>query len=257
MSAPTRGTSSLVRLLLPLSLAVFVTACSEDAAADSTTLTFKNGHVEYGTTVSAEEATRLGNYLAERGFFDRPRTVRLDRDGAAYTLSAVANDGGEKDRALLASFRVLGVELSKNVFNDAKVHVILRDETQETGTLIPAPEYGDRLTFNKSDLYYSPPVTREEATRLGNFLVQDGFFAGDQKSARLTREEGVYQFRFMVVEGKQNDPEYVAACREITSHLSRNVFNNAPVEIHLCDHTFRTLLVVHPDPAPVKEDSAR
>jgi hypothetical protein len=117
------------------------------------------------------------------------------------------------------------------------------NETQQEQTLIPAADYGARLTFNGSDLFYTPTVTEEEARTFGNFLVQDGFFTKPQ-TVQLNRNDSTYQFRFMVADGRQQDPQFEAICRAITTRISKQVFGGAPVEIHLCDHNFQTLKVI-------------
>jgi hypothetical protein len=106
--------------------------------------------------------------------------------------------------------------------------------------------YGTRLTFNKGELYYTAAVTRDEAQKLGDFLVGDGYFDGNETTVQLNKAGGVYEVRLVVKPGSDLDPhlfEFTLFARKI----SKDVFDSAPVDIHLCDQELKTLRVV---PAP-------
>lgn len=229
--------------LVAVCMAVALNGCGDDSLTDKD-MTFNNGKVYYTDNVTEAEVTSLGNYLVKRGFFNSTeKSVTLDKSENRYKIFVLAEEGLDKDVGMLTSFRNFSVEISKNAFNDAKVDMYLVDKDQKTQTLIPAPDYGTRLTFNGSDLFYTASVTETEAKAFGNYLVTDGFFAKPQ-TAQLNREKDTFQFRFMVEPGRQNDAQFQAVCTAITTRLSHQVFGDAPVEIHLCDHNFQTLKVI-------------
>lgn len=52
--------------------------------------------------------------------------------------------------------------------------------------------YGEKLEFGKGELYYKAPVSKELANKLGNFLVESGFFGNENPvSVQLLKENNV------------------------------------------------------------------
>jgi hypothetical protein len=105
---------------------------------------------------------------------------------------------------------------------------------------------GTKLEFNGGELYYTDNVTESEAKKLGEYLVKEGFYDGKPKSVQLDKEGSNYQFRMVVQKEKQNDPQTLDMMKTFGKELSADVFNNAPVEMHVCDETLKTLSVVKP-----------
>ena len=113
--------------------------------------------------------------------------------------------------------------------------------------LVSCTNHGEKLSFNNGDLYFTNLVTFEEADRLGNFLVENRFFDGNQKSAQLTKENNRYQFRMVVKEKFINDLSAELNAIDFANILSAEVFEGAFVEIHFCDESFNTLKVILPE----------
>lgn len=111
----------------------------------------------------------------------------------------------------------------------------------------PSGKLGQKLTFNGSDIFYLPPVQKEEVEKLGNHLVGVGFFAGRPVTVQLLRRDKMLQFRVVVKPGLELDPQVANGARELSVELSRNVFNGDRVEIHFCDDMLQTKKVI---PAP-------
>ncbi|MGI8467990.1 MAG: hypothetical protein ACR2N3_06010 [Pyrinomonadaceae bacterium] len=107
-------------------------------------------------------------------------------------------------------------------------------------------EYGTKLEFNGGELYYTNNVTEAEARRLGNYLVKEGLFDGNRKTVQLDKAGSTYQFRVVVLKEKQNDPATFQIWKEAAAEISRDVFNNAPTEVHVCDDHLKTLRVITP-----------
>lgn len=106
--------------------------------------------------------------------------------------------------------------------------------------LSPSP-YGRRLLFNGGEVYYQPPVTEQQARRLGGYLVAAHVFDGTRKTVQLAQPGNTLQFRLVVKEGLEPDQEKVEQVRRFGLELSRQVFDGAPLEIHLCDQRLNTL----------------
>ena len=107
-------------------------------------------------------------------------------------------------------------------------------------------QYGEKLEFNGGDLYYTKNVTEAEAKKLGEYLVKQEFFDGKEKTVQLDKEGGTYQFRMVVIKEKRNDDSTLEIFKTFASQISKDVFNDAPVELHVCDENLKTVKVVKP-----------
>lgn len=107
--------------------------------------------------------------------------------------------------------------------------------------------YGTKLEFNKGELYYTDKVTEAEAQKLGKFLVDASFFNGDEKSVQLTKEGETYQVRYPIKEGFEKDANYEKTAAFFGAALSKELFDNKPVEIHMTDDALKTIKVVKMD----------
>lgn len=106
--------------------------------------------------------------------------------------------------------------------------------------------YGKRLEFKGSELYYTSSVSIDEAKRLGNYLVSNGFFTDNNKggTVQLNKEGGTYEFRMVIKKGLENDQEFIQTTKQIAAVLSNDVFGGKEVDIHLCDDQLKTIRVV-------------
>lgn len=106
-------------------------------------------------------------------------------------------------------------------------------------------EYGKRLKYKTSSLFYTPAVTEQEARKLGDYLLKNDFFhESSPGSTQLTREGDVYQFRAVVRKDVVEDREYLESVGLLAAMISRDVFESKDVEIHLCDKNFKTVQTV-------------
>jgi len=104
-------------------------------------------------------------------------------------------------------------------------------------------DYGKLKTYNGLGLYHKPPVTDAEAERLGIYLISTKFADSTEKTVQVTRVGPVYQFRMVVKDDHQNDTALFKAFKLLSAELSNEVFNGAPVQIHVCDKNLKTLRV--------------
>lgn len=105
--------------------------------------------------------------------------------------------------------------------------------------------YGEKIEYGKGELYYKPPVSKELANKLGNFLVESGFFGNENAvSVQLLKENDVYQFRMVVQEGKEKDESLTDVFKLFGSQISEAVLDGAKLEYHLCDKYFTTLKII-------------
>lgn len=95
--------------------------------------------------------------------------------------------------------------------------------------------YGTSLHFGNGELYFTKDVTEGEATRLGNYLIKQGFF--DQaKSMQLTRNGSGFELH--VIQNSEPTPEASQALKELGIVLSEHVFEGQPVQVVACDENF-------------------
>jgi DNA-directed RNA polymerase subunit RPC12/RpoP len=102
------------------------------------------------------------------------------------------------------------------------------------------------MTFKKGQLLYAG-VTKGEAEKFGNYLVKTGLFDDkDECTVRLTKTGSTYEYHVVVKKGVEQDQDSVRGFRMMAGQMSRDVFNGAEVDIHLCDDYWNTLRVVTP-----------
>lgn len=126
---------TLGSLGLPL-LSVMLGACGLLNAG--TELNVGNIQVFYKAPTTADEAMRMAEFLKDNGWGeDNEVTVQLTRQGETYEVHVVVKKGIEQDPEYIASFKLLGDELSSEVFGDAKVDVHLADDYLNTIRVVP------------------------------------------------------------------------------------------------------------------------
>jgi len=107
-----------------------------------------------------------------------------------------------------------------------------------------ASEWPNVKTSNGSSVYYKPPVTKAEATKLRDYLVEEEFFDETPKEVLISKEGKTFQFNFVVKKGIETDQEFIAQAKVFSKGMSKDVFNNASVDIHLLDDQLNLLKVV-------------
>lgn len=106
-------------------------------------------------------------------------------------------------------------------------------------------EWGKRFVYNGSSLFYASSVTEAEARKLGEYLLKAGFFQKEKKgTVQLNKEGEIYQFRMVVKEGMEKDMEFIKTAGMFAAEISRDVFEERPLEIHLCDNKLKTVQAV-------------
>src|ERR1019366_8313384 len=152
----------------------------------------------------------------------------------------VVKKGLEHDQTTLEDARMLTLELSREVFANANVDMHLCDDRMRTLRVVPmmvdSPlAFNKKMTFNNGDVFYASRVTKEEATKLGDYLVASKFFGGRRITVQLDREQNTWLVRMVVKKGLEHDQTTLVDARLWTLDLSREVFANANVVMHLCD----------------------
>jgi hypothetical protein len=204
-------------------------------------LAFKKGELFYAKPVTEAEAGRVGQFLLDREYFSDGKavTVRLDRNDARYQLQFVINPSYADDLIFATQLGVIGHDISRDVLGGKPLDVLLSDNQWKPIRALPASA---KLTFGKGDLYYTDPVTAEQARAVGALLRKFGFFRADRSvTVHLGREQNIYQIRFVIDRSGFDDPSVVKDFRVLTSAVAEQALGNEPVMLHLCDEDLHTL----------------
>lgn len=99
---------------------------------------FNKGDLYYTEGVDVADVDKLGEYLVEADFFDGvEKSVQLQKNGDRYVFRVVMQDEFLGKEETTRNFRLIGMLLSSQVFNDAPVDVELTDAYFETQEEIP------------------------------------------------------------------------------------------------------------------------
>lgn len=228
-------------LLIIIFATPIIVACSNYGKK----IEFNKGEVYYKEPVTEAEAKALGEYLVSSGYFDNnPKSVQLLKEGAKYTVNFVVKEGVTDDEETVKTFKIASSQISYDVFDGAIVNIGLTNEYFKTERFIEGFTLGKRLLFGKDQLFYTESIEKDIAEKLGNFLVENGFFKGEGLQAQITQKGETYQFKYVIMQGYEKDNEYhntVAVFAELISGL---VLSGQKVEIHLCNDFFETLKVI-------------
>lgn len=206
---------------------------------------FNGVQVYHTDKVTDAEADSLGNYLVRDGFADgKEKTVQLTKSGNTYQFRMVVKEGIDKDPEYLAIGKFMATMFSAKLFNGSPVELQLCDKYMTTLKVVPADDYGKEVFFDGVGIFHSKDIKDSEVNTLGKYLVDSKFADGNGKSVLLTKSGNTYQFRFVVKPGIEKDPAFQKTGSVFASDLSSHVFNNAAVEVIMCDSYFKPLLTV-------------
>ena len=111
-------------------------------------------------------------------------------------------------------------------------------------TVTSCTNYGKKLKVEgtKGEVYYKGEgVTEAEAAATGKFLKEQNFFMADDKtrSVQISRKNNRIEARFVIDEkGIAQINNADEAFAELGALMSKNVFNNVPVDIIYTDNKF-------------------
>ncbi len=225
---------------------VFLFVSETGRGADfGTRLQFNKAELYYTPSIQKEDAEKLGDYLVSTGFFgDKEISAQITRDKGEVQFRFVVNKGMENDPKYVQTVRMFVSMLAQSRFPSEKVVAHLCDDQFKTLKNLPAFEHA--LKFEKAEIFFGPPVTPEEGKKLGEYLLKESFFSGKEIFTQLEKSGKVFTFRYVVKPGFENDSGYLQTVRAMCTELSKNVFENAQVNIDLCNEQFATVTSVEP-----------
>jgi len=90
----------------------------------------------------------------------------------------------------------------------------------------------------KDQVFYRPPVAKQEAEALGHALQNTGFFRNQGTSVLLARSGGSAVVSFVLNDGGWDHPTTIASFEEIGRRVAGSI-GGFPIQVHLVDTTWR------------------
>lgn len=111
--------------------------------------------------------------------------------------------------------------------------------------IISCNNYGKKLKYGNSEVYYTTNVTEDLAKKLGDYLEKVQFFQpGRRISVQLDKAADTFLFRMVVKKEFVNDPKYIESGKTSITEFSQNVFDSKPVIVHFCDDHLKTVRII-------------
>ena len=115
---------------------------------------------------------------------------------------------------------MIGADVSLAALAGAPIEVALCDAYLKPIKVLPQTT---KLTFRKGELYYTAPVTEQEAHDVGKVLVDLQFFSDELESlVHLSRDGDANQLRFVVNPSRGSDPAVFAAFATLGGVIAEN-----------------------------------
>lgn len=232
---------SLIRTILGLLVAGAFVYFSFFAGGYGSKVTNGTIEVYYKDGATKEEAERLAAHLATiwPATPDR-RSVQISKNGDAFRFRMVVKPEFHNDSKFLANLGIFGAQLSRSVFNGVAVEVEACDQSLNTVKAIPVPaDFRHGIVRGKIELFHSAAVSKEDATKLMDFLEKD-FAAAPAPLLTFTlgKRGGTHVVSMGFNMELLKQPEVLAELRGFRERLSKIIFNGEPLELQTCDDSF-------------------
>lgn len=198
----------------------------------------------YTDNVTKEEATKLGDFLKEIGYFKDGNkiAVQLDRDGDTYVMRFVVVDDYKDKEPYPGVFQFMGASASYSVFDGKPVAVHLTDGKLKTRETIEPEDVGKILKADKITLHYTKRVKKEDAEKTLAYLKnsQKNEEKKPEQLFQLDSENNVFIVRIRVRGDYKKLPEYPGGPQVLAARVSHHALGDRPVETHLATLGWKT-----------------
>jgi hypothetical protein len=110
--------------------------------------------------------------------------------------------------------------------------------------LFACNDYGTKLEYDGTEVYYTENVTEAQAQAAGKFLEESGFTDGTEKTVQIDKRDDTYLFRMVKKEDLELTDELKGTMALFAVLVSQSAFEGAPVDIELCDSQLKTEHVI-------------
>ncbi|WP_457616361.1 hypothetical protein [Lutibacter sp.] len=231
------------KVIFSILLSVLVISCNDYGEK----VTYNGTDVYYKNGVTEAQAHKLGKYLEESEFADgAEKSVQLviDENTNNLTFRMVTIDEAINDSSYDIIFKNFMRELSE-LFDNKPVDIHLCNDSFETVKTYSFSELPKYVFAKKTQILYTKYVTEEEAIKLKDFLIAKNFADdANPKTVELSKEGDTYLFRMVVKEGSDKNEASVIVLKFFGEAIAKNVFDNKPLKVHMCNTKMETLKVI-------------
>lgn len=110
-------------------------------------------------------------------------------------------------------------------------------------TITGCTSYGNKIDMNGDEIYYTDPVSEEQANKVGEFLTSYQYFTGQGYAIQVVKDTN-FKVRFVTKEGIENDEEVVGGFKFLQIDMSNAAFDGQPVDIDLCNEKLETKMTI-------------
>jgi len=200
-----------------------------------------------GDGVTEAEAIKVGDFLKEVGFLstDKAASIQLEKNGETYVVRFVYDkEYYEKTVGLESVFKMFGVKMSKELFDNKKVIIALADKYFKDYKSIPfdeatalnekKPETGEAVTneFDHKTIgdvtFYWKDISIQESKTISEYIAKNGAFEGGHSEIYISKDDDRVLLRFPVKEEYENDLATIKEIKKVSADIKENVFPNDP-----------------------------
>ncbi|RYF86609.1 MAG: hypothetical protein EON98_03155 [Chitinophagaceae bacterium] len=110
----------------------------------------------------------------------------------------------------------------------------------------PSNDYGDKIEYGKSEVYYSGKgVTEKEAKAVGDYLKEIGYFKNKPKTVQLTNDGEDFLVHLVADKGELTDAQRIIWWR-LQDEISKQAFDGESVRIAFADDKLKDFEVLDP-----------
>ncbi|RZN79048.1 MAG: hypothetical protein EVB11_12940 [Winogradskyella sp.] len=226
--------NSLILLIVSL-----LVACSDYGEK----LEFNGTEVYYNNGITEAEATQLGDYLVAEQFANgTPKSVQLskNKDSGNLVFRMVVNEGTAYDPGNDFMFKSFASNLNKEF--ETNIDFQLCDNTFKPLKTYLAKDLDKYVYALKTQVLYTPNVTKTETLRLADFLIKENFSDSiNPKTIQLDKIDNVYLFRMVVKQGIADSESNSMILKLFGNSLSQNVFAGDSLRVQMCNSKMETI----------------
>lgn len=205
---------------------------------------FNGTEVYYKDGVTEAQADKLGESLVSSGFADgNGKSVQFVKEDDRYVFKMVINEESLDDKSLESVFNIFPKELSEYMGFPVDLH--LCDDTFNTIRVHKLEDAQQSIMAKATEVRYTKNVTLSEVEKLKDFLIEFGFSDDENaKTVALDKEGNAYIFKMVLEDSRMEDKNTIGILTMFKGELSKNVFNNQPVRVHMCDELMNTIKII-------------
>ncbi len=106
--------------------------------------------------------------------------------------------------------------------------------------------YGKKVDVGLWEVYYKDGADQGEARRLGEYLRRNVAQGTNRRTVQLVKIDNTYRVRIVISAQGVHDPKIQQSWRATGADVKSQVFQNQPLEVHLCDRNLETKKVLNP-----------